>query len=151
MTLIRHATRDDAAWLLEQLREFDKFCIAKRSLLPGNDYTALELLDSLIENQVFFVATRKDAPRPVGLIAGYLAPHPYNAEITVLTELFWWVDPGYRGSSAGARLLDRFLTHGRLHASWIIMTLEANSPVDPRSLERKEFKHFETNYLLEVE
>ena len=30
----------------------------------------------------------------------------------VLTELFWWVTPEHRGSSAGARLLEEFLAFG---------------------------------------
>jgi RimJ/RimL family protein N-acetyltransferase len=150
MTLIRHAIQDDREYLLEQLREFDKFFGTKRPLFPDNDCTAMDFVGNLIENQVFFVATRRDAPRPIGFIAGYLAPHPYNPAITVLAEMFWWVDPGYRGTSAGARLLDRFITHGRLNAHWIVMTLEAKSPVDPRSLERKGFQPFERQFLLEV-
>lgn len=150
MTLIRHATQDDREWLLEQLRAFDKFFGTKRSLFPENPYKAIEFVGELIENHVFFVAVRKDSPRPVGFIAGVLAPHPYNEDITVLSEMFWWVNPGFRMTSAGARLLDRFITHGRLNAHWVVMTLEEKSPVDPKSLERKGFVPFERNFLLEV-
>lgn len=101
----------------------------------------------MVESKVFFVAENGDGA--VGFIAGMLSEHPYNPKITVLSELFWWVAPEYRGSSAGARLLQAFEDYGRANAQWVVMTLETKSPVDPRSLERRGFKHFESSYLME--
>jgi GNAT superfamily N-acetyltransferase len=139
-------------WLLEQMRAFGQFFGSKHSLFPSDDGVALETLRVLIEAHVFFVAEKEDGyvAQLVGFIAGALGPHPYNAQIMVLSEQFWWVNPIHRGSSAGARLLERFLQFGREHADWIVMTLETKSPVDPKSLERKGFKHFEHSYLLET-
>jgi hypothetical protein len=56
----------------------------------------------------------------------------------------------YRGSSAGARLLEAFIAYGKKNADCIVMTLQAKSPVDPRSLERKGFRLYERNFMLEV-
>lgn len=151
--IIREARYEDIPWLLEQLRAFDRFFRAKRSLVPADPEVATGFISALIDqakamNGVFDIAT--SAGHYVGFVAGVLAPHPFNAEIIVLGELFWWVDPQYRGSSAGARLLQRFEEFGRERADWVTMTLEANSPVDPSSLTRRGYRPFETNYLLEL-
>lgn len=145
---IRPADLGDLAWLLKQLRAFDEFFGSKRSLFPEDSDAAVDLLEQLVANQPFFVA--EDFSGRTGFIAGVLGSHHFNAEIRTLTELFWWVDPRYRGSSAGARLLEHFIAFGRLHADWIIMTLEHNSPVAPKSLEKKGFKHYSSDFLLET-
>lgn len=146
---VRRAEFTDAPWLLTQLRAFAQFFGSKHSLFPSDDDQIVDVLHAMVESKVFFVA-EDSSGKLTGFIAGMLAEHPYNAAITVLTELFWWVDPEHRGSSAGARLLQAFTEYGREHADWIVMTLEAKSPIDPQSLERRGFKHFESSFLLET-
>lgn len=140
-------------WILEQLRAFDRFFGARRSLFPDEDYATTQLRQ-LIASGPFFVADEqlpKGEPIAcIGFIAGFVAPHFMNPSLHVLNELFWWVDASFRGSSAGARLLDAFLAYGREHADWIVFTLEAKSPVNPATLERKGFHLHERSYLLEV-
>lgn len=146
---IRPATFDDADWLLMELRDFSRFFGTRRSLFPDDERTALLGLSHLIRKEPIFVAEASDGER-VGFVAGTLAPHPFNPEIMVLTELFWWVTTEHRGSSAGARLLEKFINYGREHADWINLTLEANSPINPATLERRGFRLRERSYLLEV-
>lgn len=154
---IRRASVTDITWLLEQLRAFDRFFGGKHSLFPSKDEVAIEIVGKLVETQPFFIAERSeresDAPddERMGFIAGALGPHPYNPELVVLAELFWWVDPAYRGSTVGARLFETFVQYGREYADWIQMTLEANSPIDPATLERRGFVPHERTFLLEVE
>lgn len=145
---LRKADLGDLGWLLKQLRAFDEFQGTKRSLFPENAEEAVTLLETLIQTQPFIIA--EDFAGPVGFIAGVLQPHPYNKAVRMLSELFWWVDPRYRGSTAGARLLEAFVAYGKTNADMIVMTLEAKSPVDPRSLERKGFRLYEQNFMLEV-
>lgn len=145
---LRKADLGDIGWLLKQLRAFDQFQGTKRSLFPEDTEEAVSVIENLIETQPFIVA--EDFSGRVGFIAGVLATHPYNSSIRMLSELFWWVDPRYRGSSAGARLLEAFVNYGKKNADMIVMTLEAKSPVDPRSLERKGFRLYEKNFMLEV-
>lgn len=151
MTRIRPATVFDVPWLLDQLRAFDDFFGTKRSLFPS-DAAARGILETLITAQVFLIAERNGVA--VGFITGTLAPHPFNPAIRVLSEVFWWVEPEHRGTAAGARLLDAFLGHGRLHADWIVMTLEQRTidegMVDPASLASRGFKLHEQAYLLEL-
>lgn len=152
MTMIRPATADDVTWLLEQLRDFDKFFGGKRSLFPSDPAVARAVVAELVDQHPFFVAQREDTDVRLGFIAGALAPHPYNPELVVLSELFWWVDPLFRrSSSAGARLLDHFVRFGQANADWIQMTLEAQSPIDAGALERRGFVLKERTFLFEVE
>jgi N-acetylglutamate synthase-like GNAT family acetyltransferase len=148
MTRIRPADLGDLGWLLKQLRAFDEFFGSKRSLFPDSNEEAVAMLEQLVTTQPFFIA--EDFSGHVGFIAGSLSLHPFNTSIRVLSELFWWVDPRYRGSSAGARLLEYFIAYGKQNADWVVMTLEAKSPVDPRSLLRKGFAHYESSFLMEV-
>lgn len=149
---VRPAESSDIPWLIEQLRQFAQFFGTKKSLF-GNTSHAEATLQRLIESQPFFVADRGDAgenTERLGFIAGSLFPHPWNPDIRMLTETFWWVAPAARGTKAGLFLLDRFLDVGHEHADWIHFTLEAQSPVNPRTLERRGFALHERAYLLEV-
>jgi hypothetical protein len=145
---VRLANTDDIPWLVGECREFSKFFNTKKSLFPEHDTHAWDTLHTLIQGHPFFVAER-DYMR-IGFIAGALQPHAFNPDITVLTEIFWWVTEGARGTRAGAMLFHEFLKYGKAHADWIIMTLEAHSPVRPDALERRGFHLHESSYLLEV-
>lgn len=147
MISVRPAGLDDLPWLLEQLLAFDKFVGSSRSLFPTLD-VAEDIVSGLVLNHPFFIA--QNASGPIGFIAGMLTPHYLNPSITVLAELFWWVPEEHRGSRAGALLLAELLAVGRRCADQIIMTLETESPVAPRSLINRGFREKETSYLLEV-
>jgi len=141
---IRPAFHVDLPWLIEQLKAFDEF-VASRQSLFGADAPAM--IEKLVADQVVLIAEGEERH---GCIGGTLAPHPFNSEIVVLTEMFWWVMPEHHGTSAGARLLQAFTAYGQENADWIIMTLEAKSPVNPANLERKGFALLESSYLLET-
>lgn len=146
--MIRSANLLDVPWLLEQLRQFDHFFGTKKSLFPEDPKTAAGIIEGLIVNQPFFVYENGSQQ---GFIAGAVARHPYNPDIIVLSELFWWVTPEHRGGSAGARLLKHFMCYGiEADVDWIILTIENGTPIDPASLERAGFKLHERSYLMEV-
>jgi hypothetical protein len=153
--VVRQARQDDVPWLLSQLRVFDQFFDTKRRLFP-DEATATTVLLSLLAFHPFFVADTGFRPEPerverIGFIAGAIGPHPYNPALRVLSELFWWVDERYRGGRAGLALLDAFQAYGERNADWVIMTLEAKSPVNERSLTKRGFHLHERSYLWEVE
>lgn len=146
--MIRRANLSDVPWLLEQLRQFDRFFGGKKSLFPDDPEVATAIVGGLVETQPFFISESKGTP--IGFIAGALAPHPYNPSLLVLAELFWWVSPEFRGSLSGARLLAHFIEHGEQNADWIQLTLEAKSPVSEQSLLKQGFQLYERSYLREV-
>jgi len=65
------------------------------------------LMRMLVENPVgvVFVSTDR-AGALTGMLGGLCFSHVLSGE-WVASELFWWVDPAARGTSAGVRLLDR--------------------------------------------
>jgi hypothetical protein len=147
---IRPAVAADVPWLVDQLRSFAAFFGTRLSLFPEDPAQAAGVVGALVLRGPFFIA-EDTSGAPVGFIAGVLDAHPFNPGITVLTELFWWVRPAARGSSAGARLLEAFTAFGRAHADWIVMALEAQSPVHPETLERRGYQPRERSFLMEVE
>jgi GNAT superfamily N-acetyltransferase len=145
---VRQAEIADLPWLLEQLRMFSDFFGSRRPLFPSDEGDARRALRGLIETQPFFVAD--DGERLHGFIAAVLTPHPFNASIRTLHELFWWVAPEHRGSRAGALLFQALLELGRREADWIVVSLEARSPINPATLEKRGFIPYERSWLLEV-
>jgi RimJ/RimL family protein N-acetyltransferase len=135
-------------WLVAQLKLFSTFYGSVYQLFGDEGYSR-QYISNLIHNHVVLIA---DDGSPAGLIAGYVSKHPYNPNINVLTEVFWWVEEKHRGSSAGARLLRSFTDWGKANGmNWIQMSLiEGRSPVNPESLEKRGFKLYEKAFLMEV-
>jgi hypothetical protein len=147
VVIVRPADGEDIPWMLNELQSFADFLDTAYPMFPSLDH-ARTVLDALITQHVVFVA--EDDGELRGFIAGLLAPHHFNPSVMTLTELLWWVTVEYRGSRAGALLLQAFLDHGRREANWIIMTLEDKSPVKADGLLKRGFVPFEHNYLCEV-
>lgn len=153
MTVVRRADLTDIPWLLDQLRAFDTFFASKHRLFPTEE-VARAFLEALIgdADQPFFIA-QNDVR--TGFIGGTIGPHYLNPDLVVLTELFWWVVPAHRGSSAGGRLLVEFEEFGRQRGAQLIcMTLEQRTIdeglIDPRSLVARGYVEKERAYLLEL-
>jgi hypothetical protein len=111
----------------------------------GTDQHAETLLAHLMDTQLVLVADSDGDP--VGLIAGAIAPHPFNPELLIATELAWWVVPPSRHTRAGLALLDAYDEWANAHADIKGMTLEANSPVNPRTLLKRGYVLAESQYL----
>lgn len=151
MIRIRSADRDDLPWLFEQVAVFGKSYPSRIGLWPYEHPEHAEaFLQKLLEDHVVLIAVDDEAP--VGFIAGQLGPHPLSPDLRCLIALAWWVQAGSRNSSAGARLLDRFIEYGKEHgANWIIAnTIAGFTPVKPATFERRGFRLQETAYLCEV-
>lgn len=141
---VRKAVPADVPWLLGQLREFaSHHPIGPR--IMGTDANAEALLDHLMATQ--FVSVAEADGTPVGLIAGAVSPHPFNPELLVASELWWFVAPAYRGSRAGLALLDAYEAWATENADIRGMTLEANSPVNPRVLLKRGYQLAESQYV----
>lgn len=153
MIMIRAATHRDIPPCLRHLELFARSFPAQRSLWPGIE-EAEAVLRAMVERDDFIVLVAELEIDPVhsevvGLIAGVCSTHFFNPAITVCTELFWWVDPPYRGTRAGAMLLEAYLQTSCARADWNIFTLERNSPVRDETLLRRGFVPTERNFLYE--
>lgn len=145
---VRLGNVGDIDWLVSQVKLFSEFFGTKRPLFSNEEYAREGLLKTMQEH-ILFVATHNDGT-PVGFVAGYIIPHMFNPEISVLAETFWWVQPEYRGTRAGLMLLNELVAYGKEHTDWILMALEDGSPVNEKCLTKRGFVLKERNYLLEV-
>lgn len=145
---VRKAVKDDVDFLLSQLDVFSDFYGTKKRLFPNEDY-AREKLTELIKGQVVFIA-EKQGVGSIGFIAGILFNHPFNPDIRVLSETFWWVQEEHRNSRAGLMLLNEFTEFGKETADWVTTAIEEKSPINDRVLLKRGYKATEKNFLLEV-
>ena len=144
---VRRAVPGDIPWLVTQLREFAALHPIGARIM-GSDSHAEAILAHLIDTQ--FVAVAEADGTPVGLIAGAVAPHPFNPDLAMATELWWWVVPPARNTRAGLALLDAYDTWADTVADLKGMTLEASSPVNPRTLLKRGYQLAEYQYIAEV-
>ncbi len=145
---VRRATIEDISWLLTQLTHFSRFFGSKRELC-GNLPYAEGFLHQLVEKHLLLIADGEGVGQ-VGFVAGLVTPHPFNPDISLLAETFWWVSEEHRGSRAGLMLLDAFTDWGKKNVNWLTFGLEEISPVSDRCLTKRGFKLRERSYLLEV-
>ena len=140
---VRPATSDDIPWLLTQLRAFAaEHPIGPRLL--GSDAHAEALLGTLLATQ--FVAIADEQGQPLGLLAGAIAPHPFNEELMVATELGWWIVPAHRKGKAGLALLNAYEMWAEANADVSVFTLEAQSPVSDRTLTKRGYELAERQF-----
>ena len=146
--VVRPAESKDIEEILPQLKKFSEFYGTSHELYGKDLAHSYNVLDTLI-NQHFFSVVEIDQ-KIIGFIAGTLAPHFFNNEITVLSEVFWWVNEEHRSNRAGALLFQEFMDFGKANADWITMTIEHHSPVKEESLLKRGFSLQEKSYLMEV-
>ncbi len=140
--MIRKAAIQDMSWLLDVAI---KDMVFNELKIPSyyNRKTIQKIVEKGIKEETFFIAEKDGIP--VGAIGGVLTPHPYNEEVLVLSEQFWYVLPEYRNSSAGARLLAAFQEKGK-DADEVIMSLLIDSPISFESLEKRGFGMVELSF-----
>lgn len=166
---VRAAVTGDLAWIIDELSKFSDQFGTQLGLFPRDPIEAWRVVQSLIDNHVVLIAERPEYSLPgitsdlladttgakfvtrVGFIAGTLTPHPFNSEIHVLQEVFWWVRPEERRSKAGRALLDAFEGVAvKRDVDWVVMALERNSTVPPEWLEGRGYHLHERSYLREM-
>lgn len=144
--VLRDAVLTDIDWLLVELKHFAEFYASSHSLFSDDDGYNRATLKQLIENH-YFIISENDGVKS-GFIAGMISKHLFNPKITTFTELFWWTRPEFRRSGAGGLLLQEFSEFGK-QFSWIIMTIENDSPVKPESILKMGYKYKEQSFIKE--
>jgi hypothetical protein len=87
------------------MRAFDDFFGVAASALPDRaDRARLPRRADRRRRQPFFIA-QNDVR--TGFIGGTIGPHYLNPDLLVLSELFWWVVPAFRGSIGRRPTVDR--------------------------------------------
>lgn len=146
MVDIRQATEADIPWLLEELLVFSKFYGTKKSLFGNMDHNE-KYLTEIVTNHFMLLA--EDGENKTGFIAGLILQHPFNPDIKVLQELWWWVPEKYRGGRSAFKLFKDFSEFGDKYCDMTLFTLEDHSPVSERILTKRGFVRKEITYVKE--
>lgn len=142
---VRAGTLADVPWLCEQLRAFAS-CYPVRLPIYGEDAYVESLVGTLIREQYLSVA-EDESGNAVGLIAGLYQSHPFNPDLKLVSELWWWVVPEARGSRAGSLLLRDLERWADEMNAPLALTLEANTALSDDTLARRGYVPVERQFL----
>lgn len=153
---VRQATSADTSYCLSLLKNFSKFYGLEKYAFYSDDIEDMTIkMSTIINHHVVYVSehinddTGEIGPL-VGVIGGMLTPHFYNKNLTILTEMFWWVDEKHRKSRAGHDLIKTFIAAGKAHANLISFCLLEHSPIKASSIEVFGFKPIEKTFIMEI-
>lgn len=103
---IRSANKHDLPYILDMLRNF-------RSATPidiMNNCDNEEYVNKLYHHIILGggIALIAEWEKPIGMIIGIKDHNIWDPDLKVLRELCYWVEPEYRGTTAGYRLLKEY-------------------------------------------
>jgi hypothetical protein len=146
--IVRPAVPSDLDWLITQVKAFATFNGTKYFMFGSEEEARAGLLGLM---NAHFMRIAERAGERLGFIAAWWVPHPYNSQIPLLSEAFWWVSEEHRNGRAGLALLDEFVAFAKEHVKWATFSLLENSPVNDRILTKRGFVKHETGYVLEID
>jgi GNAT superfamily N-acetyltransferase len=100
--IIRQATHEDIPRIVEMGRAFYA-ASGYEAIAPASIPSIAGLAIVTMEQGVMLVAESDD--RVVGMASLFLEPFTFNPEVTVASELAWWIDPDHRGGTLAVRML----------------------------------------------
>ena len=142
MSVLR-ATPDDIPWIAEQIEIFNSTLNTKHSLLP----TSLDKELEALQNDHVLLVAWYNGDR-AGMIGGQFTSHPYNPDVSLLLERFWWVNSYHRRKGVGASLLRAFVDAGK-DCDIIHLSSLPGRPVPAEVIEELDFRQAETAYIKE--
>lgn len=153
---VRHSlTADDDDKIIECLKEFadyQPFGRLQAEAEEYNDHHIRKVLDIIRKRGLLFVADGKDDDL-AGVFMSIQSPDIWIPKLVIMNELVWWVNPNYRDTSVGYRLLKEYTDACKILVKEgaianFTMTLLENSPeID---LEKRGWDKIETNYVFGV-
>lgn len=103
--MIRLATTADIPRMLELCQQFHFQSPYKET--PYSVSKTRSLLERVLKSDEGLILVAEREGVLIGLIGGLVAPIPF-ADVRVAQELAWWVDPKYRPSKDGIKLLEAY-------------------------------------------
>ena len=99
---------------------------------PKYDYAHVNaVIDHILKTGIALVVT--DCDRVIGMLLATIQGDLWLPHVKRMTEVAWWVEERFRGTSAGARLLNRYIAIGieakdKGHISTFTLTTLATTP-----------------------
>lgn len=147
--MIRKATVEDAGALTQLAIDFfsqGQICGTGLVLCEESIKKYMEGL-VVLEGSIFFVA--EDDGKIIGSIAGMVVPWMFNFSQKVSHEMWWFVDPEYRGI-AGTFLLRKFYKESKRMGAIAIVVATSGNREEIRVIENYQksgFKHLEHHFI----
>jgi GNAT superfamily N-acetyltransferase len=102
---IRFATPEDAIPVAEMVEKFYQMAMAEML----GDYDKLAAANLIAATSVSSDActiVAEDGDRIIGTMGALSYNHPFKPSVRIAQELFWWVEPEYRKSGIGQKMMD---------------------------------------------
>ena len=106
---IRLANKFDIPQLAEMLRHY-RDSGAIKGLSVESEETALKILTAIIVGLGVAFVSEKDS-KLTGMLLAIKTPFMWDQNKLLMNEIAYWVEPEYRGSTAGYRLLAKYVEH----------------------------------------
>lgn len=149
--MIRHANLKDFDSVMQMMVNFANAAPVETYHEPDYNYRGVQHFLSRIKSSgCIFVADSNNEIQ--GMLIAQICTDPWLPEIKILKELAWWVEPQYRNSSTGYKLLKKYVEFGKeLQERGVIdkfvLTNMVNSP--EFDLAKRGWREIETNYVYE--
>lgn len=108
---IRKATPFDLPQLLEMLRSYRKQTPLKFLAEADNAVYVTQMLSEIMAGRGVLLVAEKESL--IGMLIAGVHPSCWSPAHLILTEFAWWVEPEHRGSTAGHRLLKRYIAEAQ--------------------------------------
>ena len=129
--VIREANKFDLPYIIKMLKHFRDHAPVDKIKECNNETYINTLYHSIIQGRGVAIVAESD--QPMGMIIGFIDQNIWDPDIRVLKELVYWVEPEYRNTTAGYRLIKAYnqaaeslREQGRIHL--YTMTKMVNSP-----------------------
>ena len=106
---IRLANKFDIPKLADMLRHYRDSGKIK-GLVVESEETGLKILTMIIVGLGVALISEKDN-KPTGMLLAIKTPYMWDQDKLIMNEIAYWVEPEYRGSTAGYRLLSKYVEY----------------------------------------
>lgn len=148
---IRHATIQDFDRIMEMMIDFANSSPYEAHHDPQyNDTWVRRLLCSFMSAGCVLLAEEKE--QTIGMLIASISSDPWLPEVKTLREVAWWVDEEHRMTSAGYKLLIKYIEIGnQLQEQNLIkgFTLTNMEQSPDFKLEKRGWRPIEKNYIFE--
>jgi RimJ/RimL family protein N-acetyltransferase len=150
--MIRHADLQDFDRIMEMMISFANAAPVAALHNPDYQYRRIQHFLSHILTSGCIILGVDDSDVAQGMLIASIQPDPWLPYVNTLTELAWWVEPEYRNTTMGYRLLKEYTKFGeQLKQQGTIdnFTLTLMSVSPDMNLQKRGWRAVETNYVYE--
>lgn len=104
--MIRLANKFDTPYIIKMLRHFREQSPVEKIKECDNEQYIVTLYTHILAGRGLALVAEQD--QPIGMIIGYIDQSIWDPDIRILKELVYWVEPEYRNTTIGYRLLKTY-------------------------------------------